>query len=86
MSLTPFQPSAPQDWRNLYTAALFETQAGRVPSLISAAEHAIRHRANELSATAGDHIEEQAVIDDALYALRALRNCLEIRARWADAT
>jgi hypothetical protein len=86
MSVTGFQPSPGQDWKNLYTAALFETQAVRVPSLISAAERAIQHRAQQLSAIAGDHIQEEEAIDDALYALHALRNCLELRARWADAT
>jgi hypothetical protein len=30
----------------------------------------------ELFVTTADHIEEDVVLDDALYALRALRNCV----------
>ena len=85
MSVAAF-PSPGQDWKNLYTAALFETETGRVPLLITAAERALRHRAHELSSTIGDHIQEEEAIDDALYALRALRNCVTTRGLWADAT
>jgi hypothetical protein len=66
-------------WRELYTAALFETEKERIPSRIADAEKAIVARARELFATGSDTIEEDQALDDALYALRALQNCLEFR-------
>lgn len=63
-------------WHALYHAALFETDRERVPHLIAEAEKAILSRMRELFATETDHIEEDVVLDDALYALRALRNCV----------
>jgi len=62
-------------WQALYQAALFETDRSKVPARIAQAEQAIFARIKELFVAAGDHIEEDQVLDDALYALRALRNC-----------
>jgi hypothetical protein len=74
------QPApAPRKWRELYTAALFETEKDRIPSRIADAERAIVARARELFATGNDTIEEDQALDDALYALHALQNCLEFR-------
>ena len=67
-------------WRELYTAALFETEKARIPSRIADAEKAIVARARELFASGGDTIEEDQALDDALYALRALQSCLDFRA------
>ncbi len=36
------------------------------------------NRAKELFQASGDHIQEEEALDDAIYALRALKNCLEI--------
>jgi hypothetical protein len=69
-----------RSWRELYTAALFETDKDRVQGRISDAEKAIVARARELFAVGADTIEEDQALDDALYALRALQNCLEFRA------
>lgn len=66
-------------WRKLYTAALFETERERVPARIADAEKAIVARARELFVHGGDMIEEDQALDDALYALRALQNCIEFR-------
>ena len=41
---------------------------------IDEAERAILSRMKELFRVKGDHIEEDILLDDALYALRALRN------------
>jgi hypothetical protein len=43
---------------------------------IEAAEQAILSRIQELFAASTDHIEEDVVLDDALYALPALRSCV----------
>lgn len=40
------------------------------------AERAILARVKELFFEHTDHIEEDQILDDALYALRALRNCV----------
>jgi hypothetical protein len=69
----------PTTWRELYTAALFETDNDRLPARITDAERATVARARELFSAGADTIEE----DQALYALsalRALRTCLELRA------
>ena len=68
--------SQARDWRKLYVAALLEGDRDRIPSLITAAEHAIVQRARDLFTAEGDNIEEEQGLDDALYALRALKSCL----------
>jgi hypothetical protein len=73
------------NWKDLYVAALLENDAEKIPSLIATAEHAIIDRAKELFVTAGDHIEEESALDDALYALHALSSCLAIHGRLAKA-
>lgn len=67
--------SMPTPWHTLYHAALFETDGSMVPQRIADAERAILDRIKELFTVDTDHIEEDLVLDDALYALRALRNC-----------
>jgi len=69
-----------RNWRELYSAALFETDQNRIPNRIADAEKAIVARARELFSAGADTIEEDQALDDALYALRALQNCLEFRA------
>lgn len=79
MSQTASSPMS-QSWRQLYTAALFETDNNRLAGRIADAEKAIVARARELFAAGADTIEEDQALDDALYALRALQSCLELRA------
>jgi hypothetical protein len=76
---TPAQ-SMPANWRELYSAALFEADQMRIPVRIADAEKAIVARARELFSAGADTIEEDQALDDALYALRALQNCLNLRA------
>ncbi|MGA9393086.1 MAG: hypothetical protein WBV69_21830 [Candidatus Sulfotelmatobacter sp.] len=79
--MSPAHPSnlKVENWRELYTAALFESDKGRVPKRIADAEQAIVARAGELFLAASDTIEEDQALDDALYALRALQNCLQLQ-------
>jgi hypothetical protein len=70
----------PRNWRDLYTAALFETDKDRLPTRIADAEKAILVRARELFSAGADTIDEDQALDDALYALRALQSCLNFRA------
>lgn len=69
-------------WHVLYHAALFEIDRCKLPQRIADAGNAIAARIKELFLISSDHIEEDQILDDALYALRALRNCawLEISA------
>ena len=78
MKKTPPNPSRNSHlgWHSLYQAALFETDRQMIPRRISEAETAILARVKELFAVESDHIEEDQILDDALYALRALRNCV----------
>jgi hypothetical protein len=69
-----------RNWRELYTAALFETDKERVSTRIAEAEKAILVRARELFSAGADTIDEDQALDDALYALRALQSCLNFRA------
>jgi hypothetical protein len=70
----------PGNWRDLYTAALFETDRVQLPRRIADAEQAIVARARELFSAGNDTIEEDQALDDALYALRALQTCLQLQA------
>ena len=63
-------------WHSLYQAALFESDREKIPASIDAAEKAILDRVKQLFVIKSDHIEEDQVLDDALYALRALRKCV----------
>lgn len=63
-------------WHSLYQAALFESDRAKISERIDLAERAILDRVKELFAATNDHIEEDQILDDALYALRALRNCV----------
>ena len=62
-------------WHGLYHAALFETDLTKISERITEAEKAILARVKELFAVTSDHIEEDQVLDDALYALRVLSSC-----------
>jgi hypothetical protein len=77
-TVSPLRQNSLRSWRDLYTAALFETDREKIPARIGAAEQAIVARARELFAAGSDTIEEDQALDDALYALRALQNCLEL--------
>jgi hypothetical protein len=85
MSTAPMPRLQPEQWRDLYVAALLEGDVNRLPRLIDEAERAIVTRARELFATAGDHIQEEESMDDALYALHALKSCIALHSKFADA-
>jgi hypothetical protein len=74
-----------KSWRDLYVTALLEGNEEKIPLLIANAEHAIVDRARELFGTPGDNIQEEEALDDALYALHALKSCLAIHGRLAVA-
>ena len=67
-------------WAQFYKAALFELDANKVSDRIAEAETALVTRTRELVDSAGDNIEEEQAVDDAMYALHALRSALKYRA------
>jgi hypothetical protein len=66
-------------------AALLDGDADRSLPLLADAERAIVQRARELFGAGGDKVQEEEALDDALYALRALKSCLAIHGKFAQA-
>jgi hypothetical protein len=64
------------DWKSLYRAAVFETNRGINPRLVAQAEKAVVARARELFYNHGS-LEEKEALEDALYALHALKTALQ---------
>lgn len=85
MAMVTGGSSQTRGWKDLYVAALLEGDEQKIPSLIQNAECAIVDRARELFQVQGDHVQEQEGLDDALYALHALRSCLAVHGRFAEA-
>jgi len=85
MAIMAHQSSKAKDWKDLYVAALLEGDKEKIPPLIDRAERAIVERARELFRTTGDHIQEEEGLEDALYALHALKTCLATHGRFAEA-
>ena len=77
-------PPRSQAWRELYKTALFEPDPGRLLEDVLRAESAIVLRARQLFGQPGDHIEEEHDLDDAMYALQALRSCVQSRSHLSD--
>ena len=73
------------EWRKLYTAALFEVDKTKLQERITQAEKALALRARALFYAAGDSTEEGQALDDAVYALHALRNTSQIN-DWLNAS
>jgi hypothetical protein len=72
-------------WRDLYVSALMEADNDRMSVRITDAERVMLERARALFQASGDNIQEEDALDDALYALRALKTCLEIHGGFATA-
>jgi DNA-binding winged helix-turn-helix (wHTH) protein len=66
-------------WKDMYTAALFESDRAKMLQRIVAAENEIVKRARMLSEVPQDHSDEAEALDDALYMLRALKSCLKLQ-------
>lgn len=60
-------------WKELYNAALFETDKNKLSERIANAEWALALRARELFHTDSEHLQERQAVDSAINALYALR-------------
>jgi hypothetical protein len=67
-----------ESWQKLCEAALLELDSTKLPYRILAAEDAIAKRVKELDEEPGDHNDEREALDDAAYAMRALRSTLKV--------
>jgi hypothetical protein len=85
MSSHPLPSTSRILWRELYKTALFEPDPGKLLEDVMRAESAIVVRARQLFGQPGDHIEEEHDLDDAMYALQALRSCVQSRSSLSDA-
>jgi len=68
-----------QSWKDLYHAAMCESDVNKLPERIADAETALAMRARELFYTSGDRFEEEESLDDAMCVLNALRSSLKRR-------
>jgi hypothetical protein len=71
--------SKTQSWKDLYQAAICESDLNKLPGRIDSAEAAIEICARELFYGAEDDAEEGERLDDALCILQALRLSLKHR-------
>jgi hypothetical protein len=65
-----------RNWRGLYKAALLETDTSKLTWRIEEARKALIFRSRELFKTSPSYDGETEAIENALYALQALENCL----------
>ena len=70
-----------RNWRELYKAALFETDMSKLPLRIEEARRALAFRSRELFATCPNYDNESEAIDYTLYALQALENCVKLNTK-----
>lgn len=68
-----------QSWKDLYQAAMCESDMNKLPERIAEAEIALATRARELFYTSEDRFEEEESLDDAMCVLHALRSSLKRR-------
>jgi len=70
-----------RSWRGLYNAALFETDASKLPLGIEEARSALVFRSREISCSFSSDDSETEAIETALYALHALENCSRLNTK-----
>ena len=68
--------ASPSEWKDLYRAALFESNKSKIPSRITDAERRIAARARELFNSGDPDTLERSELNVALYALLALKSSL----------
>ena len=74
--------SCETNWKELYIAALFESDKSKLAAKITQAEVAIVARRRKSMMPGGD-MQERNVLDAALLSLQALASCLLLKSRAA---
>lgn len=74
------QPSHQHPWRDLYLAALFESDKTHIPQRIAEAQRVIAMRRSQRLNLPGGDVEERQALDKALFSLHALKTCVVITA------
>ncbi|MGB9488823.1 MAG: hypothetical protein WCA92_00030 [Terriglobales bacterium] len=64
------------DWKGCYTAALFQDDAAKIPTLVARAESEIVARARTLFESPIDNGPEIRALDNALRMLQVLKSCI----------
>jgi hypothetical protein len=75
---SPSESEGTRNWKELYIAALFESDKTIIPEKISEAQRAIRLLRRQLLEKPGCDAQERQALDNALFSLQALRACLAI--------
>jgi hypothetical protein len=68
-----------QSWKDLYHAAIHESDLNKLPERITDAEMAVVLRARELFYTSDDTFGEEESLDEAMYILHSLRSSMKQR-------
>ncbi len=68
-----------EHWKQLYLAALFEKDKSNAPAKLYEAYGAILARRQELFLAGRSDVQERQALDNALFALKALKTCLGSR-------
>ena len=76
MSVSVCKAASTPSWKDLYQAAIFESDLKKLPKRISEAESALVTRARELFYTAEANNGEEESLDYAMDILRVLRRSL----------
>jgi hypothetical protein len=73
MNVTP----DPSDWKNLYAAALFESDQSKITRRVADAESAMISRSRALLSGSNSDRREAIELDQSLRMLQLLKTCLE---------
>jgi hypothetical protein len=77
MNRAPSPDQLYTSWKDLYVAALFESDKPKIAERIAEAQGAILARKRNLTISVAD-VRERHALDNALFSLEALRTCLSI--------
>ena len=79
--MTPsFSRPHPRNWKQLYLEALFENDKTAIPEKILQAYRVMASRRQQLLRFETSNIPERQALDNALFCLRALQECLALPA------
>jgi hypothetical protein len=67
-----------RNWRDLYKAAVRESDSAKLPDRIAEAKRVLVHRARELFQKAGNNLEEGQAVDAAMCILHVLHSTLRV--------